>query len=333
MRDMVMLYEKHPRILEVFWKEKFTINKTQRLVVLSGPYCIGTTEMDGVWTNDGQDYWQIARCFRQEENSFTAPSPRGPARIAVDDELKLIYGVIPKVATTTWKTVFRSARGIRGGMSRWILWKRFSNYTEEERSKRLQTYFKFVFVREPLQRLLSAYKNKFIQKPRASNDIRRVIVQAFRPQDFEPEGENFVSFSEFIQYFSNNISRNRHWRQYEKLSHPCVINYDFIGHFETMEEDGPLVLKMAGIADRVTFPPIHKSTGTDEVLEYYSQVPPEYITRIGELYRSDFEMFGYEYLGPVKKLLNQSTIQKGNLSSFKVPGAPPPPPTVGIIVK
>ena len=187
------------------------------------------------------------------------------------------------------------------------MWKHLSDYTEEERAKRLKTYFKFVYVREPLQRLLSAYKDRFIRLPGYSKNMRKDIVQALRPQDFQPEGENFVSFSEFIQYYSNNISRNGHWRQYEKLSHPCVINYDFIGHFETLEEDAPLLLKMAGIADRTTFPPIHKSTGSDELLEYYSQVPPEYITRIGQLYRNDFEMFGYEYLGPVKMFLNQST--------------------------
>ena len=227
--------------------------------------------------------------------------------LAVDDELKMIYCVIPKVGTTTWKKVLAHPRAIRPGTNRWIMWKRFSNYTEEERSKRLKTYFKFVFVREPLQRLLSAYKNKFIQIPKYTKDIRKVIVQALRPQDFDQKGRNFISFSEFIQYFSNNISRNQHWRQYEKLCHPCVINYDFIGHFETLEEDAPLLLKMTGIDDRASFPPIHKSTGSDEVLKYYSQVPPEYITRLGELYRNDFEMFGYEYLGPVKKLLNRST--------------------------
>ena len=49
------------------------------------------------------------------------------------------------------------------------------------------------------------------------------------------------------------------------------------------------MLKMAGIGDRVTFPPVHGSTGTGEVLKYYSQVSPEYITRIGDLYRDDFE--------------------------------------------
>ena len=73
-----------------------------------------------------------------------------------------------------------------------------------------------------------------------------------------------------------------------------------------MGADGPVALKLAGIDDRVTFPPIYESTGSDEVLEYYSQVPPRYIKKLGEQYRSDFEMFGYEYLGSVKKLLNKS---------------------------
>ena len=35
------------------------------------------------------------------------------------------------------------------------------NCTEEQRAIRLKTYFKFLFVREPLHRLLSAFKNRF----------------------------------------------------------------------------------------------------------------------------------------------------------------------------
>lgn len=227
--------------------------------------------------------------------------------LAVDDELKLIYCVVPKVGTTTWKRVIAKSREIKPGVNRWIMWKRLSNYTEEERNQRLKTYFKFVFVREPLQRLLSAYKNKFLQIPSYTKDLRKEIVQSLRPQDLKPEGKNFVKFKEFIQYFSNNMSRNQHWRQYEKLCHPCVIDYDLIGHLETLKEDAALFLKMAGIDSRVTFPPIHKSTGPSEVLKYYSRVPPKYISRLGEQYRDDFEMFGYEYLGPVKKLLKQSS--------------------------
>jgi len=71
---------------------------------------------------------------------------------------------------------------------------------------------------------------------------------------------------------------------------------------------------MAGIDDRVTFPPIHKSTGSDEVLEYYSQVPPRYIKQLGEQYRNDFEMFGYDYLGHVQPLLNK-TKQRTNFKT------------------
>ena len=195
-------------------------------------------------------------------------------------------------------------------IGRWNLWKHLNNYTEEETSKRLKTYFKFMFVREPLQRMLSAYKDKFIHEHSYSVAIRNEIVKAIRPEDYDPKGRNFVSFLEFIQYYSDNKTRDHHWRQYEKICHPCVIDYDFIGHFETLEEDGPLLLKMAGLDQRTKFPPIHKSTGSSEVLRHYSQVPTQIISRLGELYRSDFEMFGYEYLGPVKELLNKKAKQQ-----------------------
>ena len=198
--------------------------------------------------------------------------------------------------TSCFKNVFQ--------VHKWDLWKRLYQYSEEERAIRLQTYFKYLFVREPLGRLLSAFKDKFIGRDmNVSRLSRNAIVNAYRPQDFYASGENLVSFPEFIKYFSDDVERNQHWRQYEKLCHPCVINYDFIGHLETLEEDAALLLKMAGIDDRVTFPPIHSSTGSSEVLQYFAQVPPEYITRIGELYRSDFEMFGYEFLGEVQPLL------------------------------
>lgn len=191
------------------------------------------------------------------------------------------------------------------------MWKRLNAYRGTERRLRLRTYFKVIFVREPLHRFLSAFKDKFIGKNRNfSKYIREEIVKALRPKDFDQNGENNITFSEFVQYFSNDTPRNPHWRQYEYLCHPCVINYDFIGHLETLKEDGDLTLKMAGIDDRVAFPPIHNATGSSDMIHYYSSVPPEYITRLAEVYRNDFELFGYEFLGPVKQLLNQSSVDR-----------------------
>ena len=238
----------------------------------------------------------------------------------VDDENKIIYCTIPKVSSTTWKTVLGDLRGLHKSMKKIHhkdLWRWLYQYTEEERLQRIQTYFKFLFVREPLHRLVSAYKDKFLRKNTICSKSARIeIVKAYRPQDYKPNGDYNdinITFAEFIQYFSNDSPRNPHWQRYEQLCHPCVINYDFIGHLETLEEDASLLLKLSGIDGRVTFPPIHKSTGSDEVLEYYSQVPPRYITRLGGLYRGDFEMFGYDYLTPVQPLLNNSE----HTTSFK----------------
>ncbi|XP_078348729.1 carbohydrate sulfotransferase 11-like isoform X1 [Oculina patagonica] len=232
--------------------------------------------------------------------------------IVVDDEHEIMFCTIPKVASTTWKRVLADLRGLRQGISvhRPKLWRHLEEYRSEEKSFRLKTYFKFIFVREPLHRLLSAFKDTFIGKNRNfSKKIRQGIVKALRAQDFDPNGESNLTFSEFVQFYSRDVKElNPHWRQYEDLCYPCFINYDFIGHLETLKEDASLLLKMAGIEDLVTFPPIHNSTGSSDMIDFYSTVRPEYITRLADKYRNSFELFGYEFLGPVKQLLNQSSV-------------------------
>ena len=140
--------------------------------------------------------------------------------------------------------------------------------------------------------------------PQYGRRYRSEIIKLYRPNDFQPGGENWITFAEFIKFYSSERYRDPHWLQYEQICHPCLVNYDFIGRLETLEEDTALLLKLTGLDERINIPKINQHTDPHEVLDYYSQVPPEYIIRIGEQYLNDFLMFGYEYLGSVKPLLN-----------------------------
>ena len=189
------------------------------------------------------------------------------------------------------------------------LWKHMSEYNASENSKRLQTYFKFLFVREPLHRLLSGYQDKFFGKNRLyTNRLRLLIVKANRPEDVEEvsTATNNVTFAEFLRHIVTS-SNDVHWRQYEHLCFPCTFKFDFIGHFETLEDDVAYVLKNAGFHERVTFPPFHSSRVSSNFMRYYSQVPQEILLRLGEAFRNDFEMFGYPFPGPLKNLLGNNT--------------------------
>ena len=97
--------------------------------------------------------------------------------------------------------------------------------------------------------------------------------------------------------------RNGHWKQAQKLCFPCAFDFDFIGHFETLQEDADYLLSKTGFDDRVKFPVVRTSQVSSDFLEYYSEVPKEIIFKLGEAFRSDFEMFGYAFPGPLKSLL------------------------------
>ena len=236
-------------------------------------------------------------------------------RFIIDDKNTYIYCSVPKVASTPLRMTLMRLRNdskvkiTESSVHIPTFWKHLSEYNATEISNRQATHFKFLFVREPFHRLLSGYKDKFFGKNRVYTDgFRKRIVRAFRPHEEEVLGAetNNVTFTEFLKFVvwnNNSMAGDVHWRQIEKLCFPCAFDFDFIGHFETLAEDAAYFMRKARLDDHVTFPPVRASKASSDFLAYYSQVPREVIYRLGEAFRSDFEMFGYPFPGPLKSLL------------------------------
>lgn len=230
----------------------------------------------------------------------------------VDNKHRIVYCYIPKVACTTWKTIMAHLVGLK---SKSVHEQRFNLLSFHSKAKVrsiLQSYYKFLFVREPFERLLSAYKDKFTRKTNVGKKYAKKVKRSVRlrlgANSSTVTGYEEISFQEFITYLIDVDSKggrlNEHWRHYDSLCHPCNINFDFIGRYETLEDDAPFVLHEAGVDQLVSFPPVHFTSTKDDLQRYYSKVPREDIIRLQRIYRRDFEMFGYKAFQSVGNVIN-----------------------------
>lgn len=173
---------------------------------------------------------------------------------------------------------------------------------------KLKKYTKFLFVRDPLVRLISAYRNK-LEQPNSEfyHDYGQVMLRLYANLSEPPASvrEAFVqgihpSFSHFIQYLLDPQTEkkrpfNEHWRQVYRLCHPCQIEYDFIGHLETLEEDAEHLLRLLRVDNVVEFPSSSKNvTALSWVFDWFSKIPVEARRELFKLYEPDFRLFGYD---------------------------------------
>ncbi|XP_041054893.1 carbohydrate sulfotransferase 10 isoform X1 [Carcharodon carcharias] len=238
-------------------------------------------------------------------------------RIFVRDKHKILFCQTPKVGNTQWKKVlivlngeFKSIEDIpeplihnheRNGLPR------LSSYSEPEITKRLNTYFKFFIVRDPFERLISAFKDKFLKNPRFEPwyryNIAPAIIQKYRRNRTETKG---LQFDDFIRYLGDpnhkwlDIKIGEpiiHWATYVELCAPCEIKYNVIGHHETLEKDAPYILRKAGINNLVSYPPIPPGItayNRTKVEQYFSGISKRDIKRLHARFQGDFKLFGYD---------------------------------------
>lgn len=226
------------------------------------------------------------------------------------EKYQSVYCPVPKVASTVWKRILARAMGLN--ITTYVhqttqrKMKHLGQYPLEERKNILKTYTKFMFVREPFERLLSAYRNCFLGTKFKRNHywwrnlryrIREVLVENGGLR-INLNADN-TTFEEFLTYLVLKWTRNSssefnaHWRPQSNLCHPCHIQYDFIGHYETLQDDATFILKQANLQDKVLFPQWQPTNTSLFMHEYYSGVSPLRLSQLKSIYKEDIGVFGY----------------------------------------
>ncbi|ROT79643.1 Carbohydrate sulfotransferase 11 [Penaeus vannamei] len=260
-------------------------------------------------------------------------SPRLLGHLLVDDGHRAIYCYVPKVSCTTWKQVWAALTGTLKtskkheipSVSPHYLTKKMSllgqKLSREELRRKIQTYTKFLVVRHPLERLLSAFRNKLEGNGRPARVFKRVygakIIREYRRgpessrenttsvEDLEKEsakttGED-VRFSEFVSFLLDKKDLaivNEHWRPYESLCHPCALSYDVIAKYESLEEDSERFLRLIGAPEGLHFPQ-YAPTNTSALLHsYLASVKPDRLAQLMMAYQRDFQLFQYDVPPP-----------------------------------
>lgn len=241
--------------------------------------------------------------------------PEDLRHVLVDDAHQLLYCYVPKVACTNWKRVLLALRGGGGrGDPGAIpaheahapgLLPSLADFAPAEVNRRLSDYLTFLFVREPFERLASAYRNK-LARPHSAAFQRRYgtrIVRRLRPHaqpDALARGHD-VRFAEFLAYLLDPRTRrhepfNEHWERAHALCHPCIVRYDVVGKFETLADDAAFVLDLVGEPGlRFPAPPLRpeKDLTRDQARRLFQDISPFYQRRLFDLYKMDFLLFNY----------------------------------------
>ena len=165
-----------------------------------------------------------------------------------------------------------------------------------------------MFVRHPLIRLRSAYLNKI----RGGNLDYTKVVHNIAIFSRGPGLHNVtvkpITFSEFVTWYFDKFSKRKrldvHWEPIYSYCRPCEIEYDFIGHQETFEEDVSYILRNV-IQTNLTFAQLFDleqdrlSTDKVKVKEdmarntSYRQLSNKTLERLITFLNDDFRLFGY----------------------------------------
>eukprot|EP00090_Calanus_glacialis_P040237 TRINITY_DN7013_c0_g1_i6.p1 TRINITY_DN7013_c0_g1~~TRINITY_DN7013_c0_g1_i6.p1 ORF type:complete len:438 (-),score=101.44 TRINITY_DN7013_c0_g1_i6:166-1479(-) len=248
----------------------------------------------------------------------------------VQKEHGLMWCKVPKAASTSWLHAYLTMAHVPhyeipedNGMGlHAFLREKYPLLSKNLNKQFMPVSLKFLVVRHPFERVISAYMDKLEDYTR---DLKyrggyyyamygADIVAKFRQkyQDKFPKNPLFMkkepSFVEFVEFLIETpVSKyDEHWKPQFLLCPPCHFKFDVIVKMETFERDTNFILSQRNLDGVVSLTKKHSSVGekkkkeTNLVKNLFSQLSKNMVQALYEKYRIDFQMFEYDISDYVK---------------------------------
>ena len=279
--------------------------------------------------DNASDEWEVVQQKRRQQikegcdKIYPDPDKKTPLKptfqMLVDTRHKVMFCYIPKVACTSWKGVLcqMMKEGVTSTTEQLLSerkpgWpyerihfhlqecglKSLNKLTKDEQATVFANYTKIIAVRDPIQRILSLYKNKFYSTPGEKKSCQfcsaygKGIIQRYRYTSQNATQDHLrITIDEFIRFVLKPYVINEHWQSYQDLCHPCHIEYDYICKMETLHSDAPRVLTTV-FNSTLPFPfsnPSKNATFKDNF------ITPEEEQNLIKRFKNDINIFGYRY--------------------------------------
>lgn len=197
----------------------------------------------------------------------------------------------------------------------------------------LKMSLKFMIVRHPFERIVSAYRDKLenlnIGKEHGIEHFYqkygRKIVAKYRQEGQGPPADRYSqdkddpalpppkgiepTFEEFVRYLINTdlvYYADDHWMPYYLHCTPCLVDYDVIAKFETLDRDQKYIIEKRKLEKKIKVSWKHLTKGkktSDTVKKYFATITKDQLLKLYQKYKVDFELFNYsidDYLSYVK---------------------------------
>ena len=230
--------------------------------------------------------------------------------LVFDDAHKVIYCYVPKVGCTTMKTAFLM---LQGAFTLEELEKAPNVTHKEYLSKvktlalesdkdqikhKLNTYYKFMIVRNPLERLYSAFHEK-LSMP-TNSDVYN-SMQKFILQYSNDNHSKFPNFTEFVSAFVNtNQLNDRHFLPMVEICDPCMMKYNYYASFRDMNHEVRHIFHLLNIPQEYYFNNIQHSSvlmprpshyTSTEIDRIYDQFDQDTRTQFFKRYSLEMDFF------------------------------------------
>ncbi|KAM9297003.1 carbohydrate sulfotransferase 9-like [Gastrophryne carolinensis] len=251
-------------------------------------------------------------CERNGLTNASAPlNGNVTAQLYVEPSHRFIYCEVPKAGCSNWKRVILllnnpwklSFSDLKHYQVHNSPLRTLSSYPPDKQEELLANYTKVMFTRDPLQRVVSAYRDKFLHH----DDVKysRTVAQRIREKlGIDVNSTDNITFQQFIRFIVEEDPQERdiHWKPMYQLCDPCNVHYDVIGSFDTLKRDADYVLRTIGAPEDMTYPNLkHHSedgrTNHNITRQYLDMLPPDLLGKLLNLYSIDFSMFEYEEYG------------------------------------